>query len=861
MGRSVVSKRSGKAFRTWLRVWLPPLLGAVLFAAALWVLHRELRAIHYRNVRQAFQALPTVQVLWTLLFAVANYLVLTSYDQLAFVYTGKRLGVWRVTLTSFVSYAVSNSVGLALLSGTSVRQRFYSRWKVDTADLSRIVVFNSTTYWVGLLALGGWSLIAHPGTYVLGGLVQGTARLLGGILVLCVLGYLVLAGMRVGALRVRGFELRMPSLPLALGQLAVSVADWALAAAVLHALLPADGPSYGVVLGAFLAAQLLGLASNVPGGLGVFEGTVVALLRSSLPTDRLLAALLLYRVVYYILPLTAALLILLADEVHSRRAQLRRVGSSLSAYSVLLAPRVLAVFTFLAGVLLLVSGATPAKHARLHWMARVLPLGLFEASHFLGSITGVGLLVLAQAVSRRLRVAYHLVLAALLAGAATALLKAADWEEATVLSLLFLAFLPSRSFFDRRAALSETRFSPGWILAIVGALGASVWLGIFAFRHVEYSNSLWWQVALDQDAPRFLRASVGAAVALLGFAVWRLLRLSRHVTEPPSDGDLADAQQIIATQAATVPWLVYLRDKALLFNADRTAFVMYGVHGRTWVALGDPVGPPEAAPELIRAFLERADDFGGCPVFYQVHPAHLHRYADLGMTFAKLGEEARVPLDDFSLEGSRYRELRQALSRLERETVGFRVVQGEEVVSLMPQLKVVSDDWLARKSVSEKGFSLGFFDPDYLSRLPVAVLERENEVVAFANLLPSPDGGELSVDLMRFSAAAPPCVMDGLFARVFVWGQAQGYHWFSLGMAPLSGLEPSPVASWWTRLGRFVYRHGEPFYNFAGLRSYKDKFHPVWEPRYLAYPGGLALPVVLADIAALSAGGYARIFR
>ena len=80
-------------------------------------------------------------------------------------------------------------------------------------------------------------------------------------------------------------------------------------------------------------------------------------------------------------------------------------------------------------------------------------------------------------------------------------------------------------------------------------------------------------------------------------------------------------------------------------------------------------------------------------------------------------------------------------------------------------------------------------------------------------------------------------------------------------MAPLSGLQTSPISPLWTRLGRFVYRQGEAFYNFEGLRTYRDKFHPVWEPRYLAYPGGLALPVMLLDIAALSAVGYVRIFR
>ena len=92
------------------------------------------------------------------------------------------------------------------------------------------------------------------------------------------------------------------------------------------------------------------------------------------------------------------------------------------------------------------------------------------------------------------------------------------------------------------------------------------------------------------------------------------------------------------------------------------------------------------------------------------------------------------------------------------------------------------------------------------------------------------------------------------------WGRSEGYQWFALGMAPMSGLEQSPVAPLWNRLGVFLYEHGEALYNFQGLRAYKEKFDPVWEPHYLAYPGGLRLPRVLADVAALIAGGYRHIF-
>ena len=107
---------------------------------------------------------------------------------------------------------------------------------------------------------------------------------------------------------------------------------------------------------------------------------------------------------------------------------------------------------------------------------------------------------------------------------------------------------------------------------------------------------------------------------------------------------------------------------------------------------------------------------------------------------------------------------------------------------------------------------------------------------------------------------APRSAMDFLFVELMLWGRAQGYQWFNLGMAPLAGLEEHPLAPAWHRVGNFVFRYGEHFYNFEGLRHYKSKFRPVWEPRYLVAPGGIALPRILLDVSALIAGGIKELF-
>ena len=839
---------------------LPVVAGLVLFGAALAVLRVELRAVTWSELAADVVGVPRRRLAAAIALTVLNYAVLTVYDQLAFAYIGKALPRVRIALTSFLAYAIANNIGLAFLSGASVRYRFYTRWGVTTEDLSRIVVSYSITFWLGLFALGGVSLVVTP---IPGGRELPAHHLLtlaGCLLMLVPVTYVVATTLRRQPIRFWRVALPMPSSRIAAAQLTVSCLDWAVAGAVLYVLLPPGTLSFVTFLGPFFVAILLGMASHVPGGVGVFEGLMVLLLKPYLSSGQVLPALVVFRVVYYLMPFTVALSGLVVDDVYQHRRQAASVRAVLGRVTEEFTPRVLAIVTFLGGLVLLFSGATPASGTRLAVLGRVLPLQVIEASHFLASVAGAGLLLLSQGLRRRLDGAYYFASALLLLGITASMLKGFDYEEAMLLLLVLAVLWRARPAFDRRAAFFDTRFSASWVAALIGAVGASVWLGLFAFKHVEYSRHLWWQFELQGDASRFLRASVGVAVVLLLFGIARLIGYAPHEAPPPTQADLEDAEKAIAAQTSTLPNLVFLRDKALLFDDTRSAFVMYGVQGRTWAALGDPVGPEERLTDLVRLFLERCDDFGGTPVFYEVGKAHLHRYVDYGLTFVKLGEEAKVDLTAFTLDGAAGAKHRQVLRRLEKEGGVFRIVEPAGVAAIMSELRLISDEWLAGKAAAEKGFSLGFFDAEYLLRFPVAVIERDGRIQAFANIWPGPQRIELSVDLMRYRAAAPKGVMEALIVHLLQWGKQQEYRRFALGMAPLSGFEQSPVAPLWNRIGAFLYEHGETVYNFQGLRAYKEKFNPTWEPHYLAYPGGLHLPRILADVSALVAGGYLRIF-
>ena len=391
------------------------------------------------------------------------------------------------------------------------------------------------------------------------------------------------------------------------------------------------------------------------------------------------------------------------------------------------------------------------------------------------------------------------------------------------------------------------------------ALSATAWLGFFSYKNVEFRSDFWWQFGLHANAPRFLRAMVGAAGLSLAVALSRIMQPGKVKPAGDAHEQMERARSLLEASQKAASNLALLGDKSFLFSSSGQSFLMYGIQGRSWIAMGDPVGPRDEWAELVWAFRELADQYHGRVVFYEIDGEYLSPYLDLGLTLYKIGEEARVPLESFSLEGAGRKGMRRVKNSVEREGGVFELVKPEAVSQMLPSLKEISDKWLAEKKTREKSFSLGFFNERYIRQFPCAVVKLGCNPVAFANLFSSGGREELSVDLMRYLSTAPQDVMEYLFIELMSWGKEQGWCWFNLGMAPLSGLEARPLSPMWQKLGSLIYNYGEHFYNFEGLRAYKEKFHPVWKPKYLACPGKLNLPVVLADIGTRASGSLGKV--
>ncbi|HSI60228.1 MAG TPA: bifunctional lysylphosphatidylglycerol flippase/synthetase MprF [Ideonella sp.] len=833
-----------------LRPWLFAAGGIALACVVALALHNLLHTVRYADVIAALSATPKADLLYALLATALSYLALTGYDASALRYAGAEVKRSTLLLTSYVAYALGNTVGLGPLTGGAVRMRLYTAAGLTPAQVVQTIAFNTAAFGLGMTAFGALALlwaapevegIAHAPAWLLRAIALALLAGLGGVLWLCQRGRPVNVFGR--------WTLRLPPLALAWRQLGISALDLAASAAALWFLLPDAAVGLPAFVAFYALAVVVSLVSHVPGGLGVFEAIMLLAYGGHAPPEAVLGALVLYRGIYYVLPLVLATALLAAHELRSGvAAPVGRMAENLS-------PNLMAALTLVAGVWLLMSGVTPASDEAAQLLAMRVPLPLVEASHFLGSVAGLGLLLVARGLLHRLDAAWWAALGLSLLAAVLALPKGIAVSEAAMLSTLTLLLVISRRQFDRRSSLFAQRLEPEWLLAVGCVLVACVWVLFFAYQQVGYANQLWWQFEFDAQAPRSLRALT--AVVLIGLAVslWHLLQAPAGELPAPTAEDIERAAAIVRANPGSGACAALMGDKHLLFSPSGKSFLMFGKQRRTWVSLYGPVGEPAEWAELVWTFVERAAEHGGRPAFYQVRPETLPLYLDAGLQAFKLGEYAYVPLHDFSLKGASRASLRYGINRAEREGMSFEVLPAGQVHTVLGEMRSVSDAWLAEQNSREKSFSVGTFKPAYLQRLPVALVRRQGRLIAFANLLVTDARQEASIDLMRHAPDAPPATMDFLFASIMLYLHAEGFQRFGLGMSPMAGMSERRSAPRWQRFGRLLFENGERFYNFRGLRSFKDKFEPVWEARYLAAHSGAAPLLALTDVAALIGGG------
>jgi phosphatidylglycerol lysyltransferase len=531
-----------------------------------------------------------------------------------------------------------------------------------------------------------------------------------------------------------------------------------------------------------------------------------------------------------------------------------------------------AVLTALVGLVNIWSAVTPSLPTRLAWLEPLLPLEIRIGGHLFAALSGFFLLMLAANLLRRKRVAWWLTIGLLVVSILSHLVKGLDYEEGLLALVLLLQLLWLRPIFtaqsDRPSIIQGLRVLIGAILFILAYGTLGFWL-----QEQHYSTAFSLSEAFGQTLAMFFsadnaglqpttrfgryfaRSIYGVSTVTLLYAAWMLFRpvIFRGAA---SEEERQRAQAIVEQYGrSSLARFALLEDKSYYFSPSGQSVIAYVPKGRGAVALGDPIGPATDRQEAIigfRAFCDRNDWHSA---FYQTLPDDVELYRSLGFRVLKIGEEAIVDLHRFTLEGKAGRNLRTAMNKFTKQ--GYRVQYYASPIedNLLAELKAISDDWLDSVQGAEKQFSLGWFDPDYLRDCEIAVVEdAQGTPQAFANLIPEYQRNEATIDLMRHRRQVERGAMDYLFTSLIQHCQEQGYAGFNLGLVVLSGVGADPDAPKLEKGMHYLYEHLNQFYNFQGLRAYKEKFHPQWEPRYFVYSRWADLPSVVVALVRADSG-------
>ncbi len=835
-----VIERDLKTIVVWVVGHAGRLLPLLIVAVVVAVTWDALRRIHFGEVRAALRGMDQGPILVGLAITAVNIAVMGLYDVVAFRLTRAPWPErWRF---GSVAFAWSNFLTLGPLAGPAIRFWLYRPWVDRATDVQGGVVSVVLGFTAGLV---GWTVAsllpirlawaASMPVLLVVSLVTATA--------------VVLAGATVLSRTHPQFATRQWRFGVAM--VLVGWVDWLLAAlafsACVHAL-PVPPPDAVALFRSFFVGQAIGLLSLIPGGLGSSDAFWVAHLPVSVSAAT--AALLVYRAIYYVLPwlFASAMLLGWATSRSTRRIDLAR--------------RFIATLVGAGGLLMILSTASPALAVRLRLLERVIPLELVEFGYLAAALGGLLLLVLARGLAKGYRSAVRAAYLIIITAAAASLLKGLDWEEVVILSAIALVLWTQSALFDRPSHGDWLERRDLW-LAVVGVF-VFVVVGAVTHRVNQQTIDRLLHVGYHVEGSRFARSAITLAMGTAAVALYTLLRAPVRFARPSSEQIQRTLELHARIGRGSTALTVANGDKQIWTDGDR-GFCLYRTIGRYIVVFADPVVQrPSMHAELLDRFIAFAAELDRRPLFYQISPEWIPPLHDRGYAFFKLGEEALVPLERVTLEGHAGKINRQILKRAERDRARFRIIPPEEAQARIGELRHVSDEWLRIKEVRERQFSIGYFDEEYIGRFPCGVVEypvggpEPLRIIAFANLLLGPAHSELSVDLMRYVDDAPK-VMDYLFVSLFLYGKELGYRTFNLGMAPLASVGERTGAYARERLARLVFQHGENWYNFQGLRYYKQKWNPEWVPRYLAYENPWDWPAALANVSALIAGGWSAV--
>jgi len=815
---------------------LPPVLITALFLLALYLLYRQVRNYSIEEIASYFYTLPPSRVILSVLCVIGSYVSLTGYDVLALRYIGHPLGYRSTAFASFTGYAFSNNIGYAPLTGGIIRYRLYSAWGLSAVESAQVVFFITLTSILGFMTVSGISFL-FEGTVIPAVLHIGihSVRPLGIFFCSALAGLLLTTAFVKRPLKIRNFQFSLPSFRLTCMQIIVSSAVWVFSWSSFYLLLPSlKGVSYTGFIQMYVLSQFAGTASQVPGGLGVFEALMIRLMPSEITTSQIAGALISYRTIYYFLPLFSAGLLFLFHELLGKERPAGEKVLHVRDRLQLIALPVLTIFTFLTGTILILSGmisqqSLGARFPFLYFTHPLIGKSSIDVVIPFTVIFGTLLILLSRGIQLQSIFARRWTLGTLGLAIVLCSFKGFRYDELIVLLILGALLIASGRFFTRKLPVQKLQFTSRWKTAIVIVMLSLLLIGFL------FQGNLW----------QILPSASALCVTILAFA---LLGRWGVPLQPPIFAGVDRLKRILHVSPHPLLFFpdFYQAGKSLYLCSSRgKACILFGIQGSHWISFGDPIGPKKEWRNVLWRFLEMCDRYSADPVFFGIDKKSIPFYQDIGLLVQCFGEEGLIRLGSFSLRGKNRRVFRSSLDRMETEKYRFEVVLPEHISKVLAERAHKTDD---------QGKTGGWQEPpdgaykNLIIPTMTATVTKNGETVAWAKLLFNVRRKQIIVDRIQIRTGAPDGTLDYLFTKILLWAQVNGYCECNMGIAPAVDIETNPLAPLWRKIGRFIYRHSEYFESLESLREWKERFHPRWRPKYIALSWSFSLPKVINSI-------------
>lgn len=530
-------------------------------------------------------------------------------------------------------------------------------------------------------------------------------------------------------------------------------------------------------------------------------------------------------------------------------------------------PLVPAGLVFIVGTVNIVSAVTPALSQRLAILTQFFPLEVPDYSRLFVLVSGLIFYILAYYLVRQSWLAWALTLVLLVLSSVGHLLKGIDYEEVLVSLLAGLLLWQTRKSFYRRASLPSINNAFRLFIYSLGALFAYGTIGFLLFddryfgrefslaQALHNSFLLYFTFNVPNVVPKTLfghlflnsAAVVGSLFYIYIFAILFAPVLFRL---PERSAARRRAQRLIELAGTdTLDKLKSSSDKHIFFYGEGHACIGFGIAQGSIVALGDPIAADiSLGTETIKALHDAAQENGWRLAFFQTKSDYHEIYKSLGYKILEIGRDAIVDLQTFSLEGSAMKSLRNSLTQLERHGLKVEFLTPPFSRPVWQELAAINRDWQTIPGRHERGFTQSSFGTNLAADAIAIARDASGQALAFLSLLTYPRIGILAVDLIRRKADIAHGVMDFLFVSMFNHYRTAGYQKCDLGLAPLAGAETVAIDHWLNNVLAISYNRLGWLFNFHGLKKFKAKFNPNWEPRYLVYrsetnlaPLGIAL--------------------